>query len=222
MARSSRARAAVAIVPALAASLAACNALVGLDQFEKVACSRSCDAGSIDAEGLDASDASDAADVEADAPFVIPLPDGASPTSWARWPMPNPDGGGGKGIATHSYSATDAAVVDGVTNLVWGLRLGSKQAGDFDGALTHCREYDDAGTSWRLPTRIELVTLIDYMRTGGAAIDPVFTGVGGWVWTSSVVRPPTDPYKFWSVNFTTGEVGPAPAGAVTVLCVRGP
>jgi len=60
------------------------------------------------------------------------------------------------------------------------------------------------------------VTLIDYTRAS-TAIDPTaFPGVPpGWFWTSSVVRPPTLPYRFWAVDFGSGAVSdnPPPARA---------
>ncbi len=213
-------------------ALAACSALVGLDGFDKVACVRDCDAAATDvADVYVAPDVQtiDGGDGGLDAPVdtSIPIPEGASPTSWARWPMPNPADAGGLLGSEHSYAVNaDNTVTDLRTNLVWGLVVGDAQSASFDKAIKYCDTYDtDGGTKWRLPSRIELVTLIDYTRAApAAAIDPTaFAGVpAGWFWTSSVVRPPTLPYRFWAVDFATGAVSDTPpAGARNILCVKG-
>jgi len=219
-----RARTALAALVAVASALAfvGCNALVGLDGFDKVGCARDCDAApdvpNVPDAGPDGSDASP--DV------VVPIPDGASPASWARWPMPNPpDGGGLLGTDFDYVTGGDGGVVtDRRTNLVWGLRAGAAQSNDFDAAIRYCDGYEP-GVKWRLPTRIELVTLIDFTRTN-PAIDtshfPTDQVPAGWYWTSSVVRPPTLPYRFWAVDFATGAVSDSPpSGARNVLCVKG-
>lgn len=203
---------------ALAALLIACNALVGLDKFDKVECTRDCDAGPPDNYVPPPDEAGrDAPPVEAS----IPLPDGASPTSWARWIMPNPPDAGGRVGSDFAYTLNgDASVTDDVTGLVWSTATDTAGDDQFSKAQQICKELAPAGT-WRLPTRIELVTLIDYTRATGTH-DPRMPALGGWVWTSSVVRPPTLPYKFWSVNFATGEVGtPPPGSPLKVICVRG-
>jgi hypothetical protein len=206
----------------------ACNALVGLDAFDKVACVRDCDGGADsadvllpDVQGDASSEGGDDGAIEA----AIPIPEGASPTSWARWPMPNPKDGGGLLGSEFSYAKNaDNSVTDLRTNLVWGLVVGAAQAASFDQALKYCRDYStDAGaTGWRLPTRIELVTLIDFTRVNPAIDGAYFPVPAGWYWTSSVVRPPTLPYRFWAVDFGSGAVSDnPPAGARNILCVKG-
>jgi hypothetical protein len=224
MARSERRAAAVAAL--LVAFASACNALVGLDTFDKVACAQDCGAGGDagDAQGDVADGGSDApGDSSPDSPIIIPIPDGASPTSWARWPMPNPpDGGGLIGTGFSYLSNPDNTVTDQRTNLVWGLTVGAAQGTNFDDALKVCATYGDSGVKWRLPSRIELVTLIDFTRTGPAIDTTHFPIPPGWYWTSSVVRPPTLPYRFWAVDFTSGAVSDSPPnGARNVLCVKG-
>jgi hypothetical protein len=163
-------------------------------------------------------------DAPLDAP--VPLPEGAAPVSWAQTPMPNPPDAGPNPF---KYVANaDGSVTDTVTGLVWLLPERDSQVADesgFQAALEQCASVpQDAGAHWRLPTRIELVTLIDFSQQGTAA-DPTFfvTLQGGWYWTSSVVRPVTLPYRFWAVNFFTGEVSPSvdPQKRRGVLCVKG-
>ena len=202
---------------ALGIAAAACNALVGLDAFEKNDCAHCTDAGS-DANASDAP-TSDAP------PPPVPIPDGAAAVSWAQWPMPSPEAG--PNLFSYTRNA-DGSVTDKRTGLVWltgftsPFTPGDDVTKGFDLARAHCRSLSDAGTTWRLPTRIELVTLIDY-STHAPALDPVFAmGLsGGWYWSASVVRPVALPYRFWAVNFTTGEVSDtAPNDPRTALCVK--
>ena len=194
----------------------ACNALVGLDAFEKNDCAHCADAGS-DADA-------GASDAPSDAPPPpIPIPDGAAAVSWAQWPMPSPEAG--PHLFSYAVNA-DGSVTDRRTGLVWlvssTLSFPPTIAG-FDMARAFCSSLGDAGIKWRLPTRIELVTLIDYSKV--PALDPVFaaglTNKGGWYWSASVVRPVTIDYRFWGVNFTTGDVSDmVPSEPRTALCVK--
>ena len=212
----------------------ACNALIGLDPFEKVACTKNCEAadGGFDARPMeDAKDQRDASDGDIPIEFAdaaesgtpIPIPEGASPTSWARQKMPNPEGG----VNPYSYTSnSDTSVTDKVTGFVWQDSTKTVVPGEdaFAKARLACATLGDGGTVWRLPTRIELVTLIDLSRADGGAFHPVFKGIldDHWYWTSSVVRPPTLPYHFWAVNFGSGEVSPdAPGAKWGVICVKG-
>jgi len=204
-------------------SLAACNAILGISDVPEP---NAADAGSSGDTSSDvtSSGANDTGDAAAD--VVLPIPDGASPASWARWPMPNPPDGGGLLGTDFDYATGDGGVVtDKRTNLVWGLRAGAAQSNDFDAAIRYCDGYEP-GVKWRLPSRIELVTLIDYTRTN-PAIDtvhfPPAEVPAGWYWTSSVVRPPTLPYRFWAIDFATGAVSDSPPlGVRNLLCVKGP
>lgn len=209
------------IAGALGIAAAACNALVGLDGFEKDDCAHCGDAG-------DGGDASDGAmpDASTDAPNAMdappPIPDGASAVSWAQWPMPSPEAG----PTLFSYTVNgDGTVTDKKTALVWRpldtAAFGPTISG-FDKARAFCDSLGDGGTKWRLPTRIELITLIDFSRHD-PAVSPAFSTslTGGWYWTSSVVRPVAIPYRFWSVDFTTGEVSDnGPNVPRTVMCVK--
>jgi hypothetical protein len=177
MARSDRTRRWIALTAAFAVpALAACSALVGLDGFDKVACVKDCDAGSDVADviirpDVQTPDGGDGGGADAPADTSIPIPEGASPTSWARWPMPNPADAGGLLGSEFSYAVNaDNTVTDLRTNLVWGLVVGAAQSTSFDQAIKYCDTYDtDGGTKWRLPSRIELVTLIDYTRAPPSA-----------------------------------------------------
>jgi hypothetical protein len=112
---------------------------------------------------------------------------------------------------------------DLVTGLVW--RPATVAGKNFDGALAVCNGLPEG--PWRLPKRIELVTLLDFGRGASLPlIDAQFSGVNKVkVWTSSALLPLSgpSPSAYWSVDFDTGVVKPKDATAsdvADVLCVR--
>lgn len=214
-----RARAAVLGALVLALPLAtACNALIGLSDFEKGQCAGArCadDGGRPDQLVEGAADGAD--DGGADAK-------GADPVSWAKWPMPN-YGEAGPGMPIPSpplVAGSGGIVTDPTTKLVWRSTL---VPSDFSAteAQGECETLPDG--PWRAPKRIELVTLLDYSRPSPFVDRSKFTDLLNYrVWSTSEVRPfvsgkPDQAY--WVVNFETGAVEPL-AGDLRakVLCVR--
>jgi len=236
----SRGRAAAVLV-VLALAAAGCDTLLGLRQFRDVPCAFDCPDGSVadtglpeasiletsvpdaiaSAEAAQASDASDAA-VLADAVDELLPPRAPGPhETWAHWPMPNPDASIAPDSATllphpMTYDAgADGAVLDTVTGLIW--EVGST-ASDYAGAWQHCQTI-----GMRVPTRIELVSLVDF--TTSPAIDSnTFPGTPREpFWTSSVVAADAGPdaaVQYWSVSFADGLVDNATQGQY-VRCVTG-
>jgi hypothetical protein len=205
--------------------LAACSGLIGLDEFQKGECpgARCGDGGGID--------------------VINPLPppppppnfeagpppgDGAAPVSWAKWKMPNYGEAGLPNLPTYTVAdAGDGGVVtDNITGLVW--QQSTQTPVTFEDALGVCH------APWRLPKRIELVTLIDY-SAGAIGSKPFidttfFPGVSTErVWTSSEVRDPIVPFSsgapdagYWAVGFDNGLVSPQiHTLKASVLCVKG-
>lgn len=183
-----------------------CNLLIDVSGYTQ----QPRDAGTVDAGPADAGS------VDA-APDVPDLPPGALAVKWARWRMPNdPDAG--------SYTKNGNEVIDGVTGLVW-LDPG-RTAPTYVGAAAVCAEASAGGArTYRLPTRIELVSLLDFTVTSG--LPKVSGGFGalslGTYWTQSYVLPKGGPeYSFWMVNFATGAtevVIPSGTTKHSVLCV---
>lgn len=247
------------MVAAFAFPLGACDLLLGLNQYQNVACAFDCDAGSeattdTSMPGPDASDARseqaampDAmpdADASVDAPLdstveaeAAPPPEGGYPVPapsqvWVHWPMPNPDASidptNPDAAALPHAMAYDAGADGGAsvaydltTNLVWWRA--SLQAMSFDDAWGACAARQVAQPSaygWRVPTRIELLSLVDFTRM--PTIDPgTFPGTGGAYWTSSPNANINGGY--WTVSFLTGLVaGSSTTDPVLVLCVTGP
>lgn len=208
----------------LAVAVAGCNLVLGLDKLKK--CPEECDGG--DAGGLDASGDADAGDAPFDA-FV--LPDGASEaSSWANFRMENPPAevqAGAPQASSASFDAGTGFVHDDVTGRFWNLTAGT--ADSIEGATAFCSGL--APGTWRVPTRIELATLLDTTGSGPPRIEPPFVapladaGIGStnFLWTSSYVRPVDTQLRFWFVSLQTGDMTRVPAatvGSAGVLCVR--
>jgi hypothetical protein len=127
---------------------------------------------------------------------------------YARWPMPNPASSGLPNPASYTDNG-DGTVTDNVTKLVWQKAVTSSQAFTWCDAINYCATLALAGRSWRLPTRIELLSLVDFTRTGPAINTTSFPGVpsGKYHWTSSpwvVSQVAGKDQDSWIVNFYEG------------------
>jgi hypothetical protein len=94
---------------------------------------------------------------------------------WALWPMPNgKDDTSGGAPNPNAYSDNlDGTVTDRVTNLMWQQHIPTTGGVSEDGNLTwveateYCATLSAAGhDDWRLPSQIELVSLLDYSNLG--------------------------------------------------------
>jgi hypothetical protein len=114
-------------------------------------------------------------------------------------------------------------VTDKTTGLVW-------QRGDdgnmytYSDAIQHCSTFksNEAATGWRLPSVIELMTLIDSgLGQPSPSIDPSFTDAQStnyWTATPTVYQT----MEAWTVKFDFGEVIPLLTDtSLPVRCVRG-
>jgi hypothetical protein len=216
---------------AVAVALIACTGILGIDNYKEVPCrfDGGCDDAALDVP-VDTYDAGLTSDDASDAPAdiavmdVVITPDSPS-FFWARWKMPNPADAssapgldaaieGGQDCAppllpnAMSYDASPEAgdagidtVFDNVTQLTW-QRDGSGQLTSAQAASAYC---DALGPGkWRMPTRIELVSLIDFTRS--PAIDPVFSNTQlDTYWSSSAGQ---SSGQYWVVSFTDGTVTP--------------
>lgn len=141
---------------------------------------------------------------------------------WANWRMPNPVAASLPNPADYSINTGQGIVVDNVTKLTWQRNAGS-DAVSWDFAKTYCNGLDFAGyTDWRLPTAVELVSLVDFTKpTPGPTIDEIAFPMtpAEWFWTATPLA--TKPTSSWIVSFYDGKTG-ANDGAATfrVRCVR--
>jgi Protein of unknown function (DUF1566) len=120
---------------------------------------------------------------------------------WATWPMPN----SAPGLPNPQSFDTQTAgvVVDRVTGLMWQRDLDGKEptlaeATQMCAALT-LASYDD----WRLPSRIELVSILDNTHVQPSINLTAFPQTAiDWYWTSTLAA--DDPQKAWYVYFYFG------------------
>lgn len=89
---------------------------------------------------------------------------------WACWPMPNPASGGLPNPASYT-DLGNGAVLDNVTCLAWEKAPGTPQA-YWQANSDHCASLASSSYAgrgdWRLPTRVEMASIVDYTRTGDA------------------------------------------------------
>jgi hypothetical protein len=113
----------------------------------------------------------------------------------ARLPgLPNP----------HDYDTSiQGVVVDQVTGLMWQRRVRNEFL-SFADAERSCDRLRLAGhDDWRLPSRIELVSILDTTRIQPSIDAQAFPGTpSDWFWTSSVAA--SDPNAVWYVYFYFG------------------
>lgn len=149
-------------------------------------------------------------------------------------PVPMPDTG-----QTQSYTSTygedhdyaynapsytdngDGSITDTVTGLVW-QKQGDATKRTWDASNAYCSSLNISGlTGWRLPTRMELLTIVDY-GTFGPSVNAVFfpgTFSSGY-WSSSDYA--NDTTKAWSVYFQNGYTnGNFKTTSFYVRCVHG-
>lgn len=116
-------------------------------------------------------------------------------TGWVHWPM---------GEAPDHRSMKEA-IRDRVTGLTW-QRIPEQRSFSWDEAKAYCELLELAGyTDWRLPRRMEMVSIVDYGRRSPALKGELFGSVSGVFWSSSVFA--GDNAQAWYVYFEDGSVG---------------
>ncbi|HKU41568.1 MAG TPA: DUF1566 domain-containing protein [Polyangiales bacterium] len=150
---------------------------------------------------------------------------------FAQWPMPDAMTGA---KAAPMYEPSGSTVEDRITHLVWQRELPDTYQGcsgrqhvsgdscTWQQAHTYCSELDDAGDDWRLPTKIELESIVDATRKN-PAIDAAFStppSAAGF-WTASSYAGATG--YAWHVDFSDGLSDYFDIRApLQVRCVRDP
>jgi cysteine-rich repeat protein len=124
---------------------------------------------------------------------------------WACWPMPNEPGVGLPNEASYAIDAMNGVVVDTVTGLMW-EREAAAEASSFEEAKARCDTLSWGGFSdWRLPTRVELVSLTsDARRNPAIDVDAFPDTPPSAAWTVSPVAGLAQ-YS-WAVLFNDGYV----------------
>jgi Protein of unknown function (DUF1566) len=140
--------------------------------------------------------------------------------NWAIWPMPN----AAPGLPNaQSFDVQPSGVVlDRVTGLMWQRKLDDQQL-TLVNATQHCADLSLAGfDDWRLPSRLELVSILDTMRVQPAIDAAAFPDTpSDWFWTSTLSG--LDSQSAWYVYFYFGyPKTDLVSNQFSVRCVRSP
>lgn len=139
---------------------------------------------------------------------------------FADWPMPNPASLELPNPA--AYQVGTGVVSDEVTGLVW-QEPAAEGAFGWAAAMSYCETLELNGwRNWRLPSRIELVSLVDYTEYDPALDSGAFSPTSALFWTSSQ-REQNGAVAYWWVRFRAGDTGTSLADSErenAVRCVR--
>lgn len=157
---------------------------------------------------------------------IIPLRTGQTSASYA----PNDNVSYTMG-ATRGYTDNgDGTILDTATNLTWqkcsrgqnndGTCSGSATTANWTDANSYCNSLSLAGKTWRLPTRLELETLVDHGQNAPAIHGTYFPGTPAHeFWTSSRFMTTS---SAWYVHFTYGNTDRiSDTNSYRVRCVSG-
>jgi hypothetical protein len=142
--------------------------------------------------------------------------------------MPNAPGNG-PNLVRYTLCADNQTVRDNISGLVWQASVDTTASGQmtWQAAKTYCAQLTLAGGGWRLPSRIELVSILDVTQpSGNAQIDftyfPNTPHEAFWTASPSI----TTATAAWSVYFQdtgpqAGRIIPSDITAIQrVRCVR--
>jgi hypothetical protein len=143
--------------------------------------------------------------------------------NWAEWPMPNGPADSAAGAPNpESYTDNrDGTVTDNVTGLIWQQALPSGTYAWAD-AVTYCSTtLTLAGHhDWRLPSMIELVSIVDYGQSSPSINATYFPNTPATSFWSSTPSPASAAAPF-DVTFLDGSTnGHNSSTAENVRCVR--
>jgi hypothetical protein len=149
-------------------------------------------------------------------------PAGCADPNWNQWPLPNGEAdvaAGAPNLASYTDNG-DGTVTDNVTGLMWQQAVPATKSAWAD-AVAYCQALTLAGHGdWRLPSMIELASIVDYGREN-PSIDPTCfpSTPASWFWSSSLFAGSSS--SAWSVYFSSGGVSDnVVSNTLSVRCVR--
>ena len=212
----------------VAAGLVGCASLIGIDEATVADSGASSSSGSSDASFGPEAQSSGAASSSSSSSGVSSsgeLEDAGNPVgdlAYAAWPMPQPS------PAADDYAATAEVVFDEVTKLTWQRVVPAAPMHRAD-AEAYCNGLSlDGRDDWRLPSRMELVSLLDVAGTTSPRIQqaafPDTPSDSFWsqsrAWAMATMIP-----QSWAVHFGSGHVSAQSQDESEpphrVRCVRG-
>jgi hypothetical protein len=131
-------------------------------------------------------------------------PDGGAVSlrSPAAWPMPNPASTELPNPQSYAVGPSGAVVTDEVTQLEWQREVDTEIRTWAD-ATSYCEQLALDGGGFRLPMRLELLSLVDYTSEAPAIEAEAFPGTPTrYFWTSS--RHVDEDSVVWVVGFGSG------------------
>jgi hypothetical protein len=143
--------------------------------------------------------------------------------NWAEWPMPNSqsDVSEGAGYLAGFTDNGNETITDNNTKLIWQKAVTTDKY-TWAGADDHCRSLSLGGKSdWRLPTVIELTSIVDYGQ-GDPSINGIYfpnTPFDDFFWTST--KWADSPSSAWYIYFNYGYTNYLEGSyEIYVRCVR--
>jgi hypothetical protein len=171
--------------------LGACNAVLGIEDPIEVLPGASGSGGKMQPVGTGGGAGAPPRDAQA--------PTNPADFVWAEWPMPNPASAGLPNPQSYDTLSFNGVVIDLITGLQWQQVVGADSYVWSDG-VAYCSHLMLAGGGWRLPSRIELLSLVDYTSPNPIIDMTAFPETPPeYFWTSSLVA--GNPANAWDVNF---------------------
>jgi hypothetical protein len=144
--------------------------------------------------------------------------DGAPPNAWASWALPDPTTTGQPN--SQSYTLTDEVATSNATRLEW-QRHTPASTFTWPEAKQYCDCLSlDGHDDWQLPSRMELVSVVDYTRQNPSLDASAFPETPfEWFWSASPKA--GEPDSHWYVAFFDGDTHASAADRdYRVRCVR--
>lgn len=146
--------------------------------------------------------------------------------AWAEWPMPNSQAdvtAGAPNLEAYTDNG-DGTVTDNVTDLMW-QQTGTTAAYPWASAVAYCQTLILHGRSdWRLPSIIELYSLVDVGRANPPTINVTFfpAMAPNKFWSSTPEADSSTANQIaWAVDFLYGSLYEGSGdNTFNVLCVR--